>query len=134
MEEGPMTPAQAPGRGVLVRDLLIFQGKLALDGIKGVFLFQASLGAAAIDFILGRRKRGSLFYRVLDMSERFDLWLNLYGASRRAGENPDGLFGASHAGDPGLLGRLEQMVRDGDVPRRAARAGRSRRRGWSEAG
>jgi hypothetical protein len=118
-----MALPQAPGRGVLVRDLLIFQAKLALDGIKGIFLFQASLAAAAIDFILGRRKRGSLFYRVLDWSERFDLWLNLYGAAG-AGDNADGLFGTSHAGDDNLLGRLEQAVRKGDIPRRAAHAAR----------
>ena len=130
-----MTRYQTPGRKVLVRDLLIFQAKLALDGIKGVFLFQASLIAAAIDFLLGRRKRRSLFYVVLDLSERFDLWLNLYGAAG-AGQNEDGLFGTSKAGTDTLLGQIEQAVRHGDVPRRAAHAARrgaERARGWRQA-
>jgi hypothetical protein len=131
-----MTRHQGPGRKVLVRDLLIFQAKLALDGIKGVFLFQASLGAAAIDFIIGRHKRFSLFYKVLDWSERFDLWLNLYGAAGAA-QNEDGLFGTSRAGTNTLLGRLEQAVRSGDVPRRAAHAARrgaDRARAWRQVG
>ncbi|MDB4948974.1 MAG: hypothetical protein JWM27_1623 [Gemmatimonadetes bacterium] len=125
---------QQPGRGVLVRDLLIFQAKLALDGLKGIFLFQASLVAAGIDFVLGRRKRVSLFYKVLELSERFDLWLNVYGASGGAGQNADGLFGTSQAGDDNLLGRLEQMVRKGDLPQRARRAARAGRGAWSKAG
>jgi hypothetical protein len=131
-----MTRYQAPGRKVLVRDLLIFQAKMAIDGIKGVFLFQASLVAAAIDFILGRRKRFSLFYKLLELSERFDLWLNLNGAAG-AGENPDGLFGTSRAGSDNLLGRLEQAVRKGDVPQRAAHAARrgaDAAKSWRHAG
>ena len=109
--------SQAPSRRVILRDLLIFQAKLALDGIKGVFLLQASIVAAVIDLLLGRRKKTVLFYKVLELSERIDLWLNLYGAAG-AGTNSDGLFGRSRAGENTLLGRLEQMVRNGDAPRR----------------
>jgi hypothetical protein len=106
----------AGGRGVLIRDLLIFQLKLVLDGAKGVLVFQLSIGAAVIDFILGRP---ALFYRVLRFSERFDLWLNLYGAAEAAAEGAsegtaegsDGLFGASRAGSDSLLGKLEELVK-----------------------
>jgi hypothetical protein len=106
----------AGGRGVLIRDLLIFQLKLVLDGAKGVLVFQLSIGAAVIDFILGRP---ALFYRVLRFSERFDLWLNLYsaaegaaeGANEGTAEGADGLFGASRAGSDSLLGKLEELVK-----------------------
>jgi hypothetical protein len=43
-------------------------------------------------------------------SERFDLWLNLYGASEKAGENEEGLFGASSSGAPTFLGKLEELT------------------------
>ena len=50
------------------------------------------------------------------VSERFDLWLNLHGATEGAEEDVDGLFGGSEAGSDTLLGQIEQMVRGGDEP------------------
>ena len=99
-------------RGVLVRDLILFQIKLVLDSLKGIALFQASLVAAVIDVVFMPITRGRLFYGVLRFSERVDLWLNLYGASEGAQGDADGLFGTSRAGDPTFLGKLEQLVRD----------------------
>jgi hypothetical protein len=109
-----MNSMQAPTRGVILRDLVIFQVKLALDSIKDIFVLQASIVATVIDLILGRRKRTVLLYKVLEFSERIDLWLNLYSAVGAAHDR-DGLFGRSQAGTETLLGRLEQMVRKGDM-------------------
>jgi hypothetical protein len=104
-------------RGVLIRDFLIFQLKLVLDGFKDVFLFQASIVAVVIDLLFGGRRR-RLFYRVMQLGERIDLWLNLHGAIARMEQSQDGLFGGSRAGSNTLLGQLEQAVRGGDDPRR----------------
>jgi hypothetical protein len=97
---------------VLIRDLLIFQLKLVLDGLKDLVLIQLSLGAVLFDLLFGRPGRASLFYGVLRLSERFDLWLNLYGAAKGAETTGDGLFGASRAGSNSLLGRLEELARN----------------------
>ena len=106
-------------RGVTIRDFLIFQLKLLVDGVKSVIVFQLSIGAMILDLISGRGRRPRLFYSLLRMNERFDLWLNLNGpASRLDSVNGDGLFGASKAGSDTLLGQLEQMVRGGDTPLR----------------
>lgn len=102
----------AMSRKVLLRDLVLFQIKLALDGIKGVVLLQASIAAAVADLVLMQWTRGRLFYGVLRMAERADLWLNLYGAAEGAAEDRDGLFGTSRAGDHTFLGRLEELVRE----------------------
>lgn len=99
-------------RGVLVRDLILFQIKLVLDSLKGLALFQASLVAAVVEVLFMPFTRGRLFYGVLRLSERVDLWLNLYGASEGAQHDADGLFGRSRAGAPTFLGKLEQMVRE----------------------
>ncbi|HEX2093070.1 MAG TPA: hypothetical protein VHG28_11735 [Longimicrobiaceae bacterium] len=99
-------------RGVLVRDLVLFQLKLALDGLKDIVLLQASLAAAVLDLVFMRFTRGRLFYGVLRLSERVDLWLNLYGAAEGAGRDRDGLFGRSRAGDATFLGKLEELVRE----------------------
>src|SRR5262245_60050335 len=95
---------------VLLRDLGIFQLKLLLDGIEGTAVAILALVAAAIDLLT--KKPGRLFYRVLSLGERLDLWLNLYGAARRAPASGDGLFGASKAGTNTMLGKLEAMVRE----------------------
>jgi hypothetical protein len=99
-------------RGVLVRDLIVFQIKLVLDSLKDIALFQASILAAIIDVIFMPLTRGRLFYGVLRFSERVDLWLNLHGASEGAQRDADGLFGTSRAGAPTFLGKLEEMVRE----------------------
>ena len=103
-------------RQVLVRDFGIFMLKLWLDGLKDLAVMFLAMGAAAVDFLAGRKHRPSLFYAVLKLSERADLWLNLHGAAEGAEDDVDGLFGRSAAGSATLVGRLEQLVRGGDVP------------------
>jgi hypothetical protein len=63
----------------------------------------------------GRRKR--IFYKVIRLGERIDLWLNLHGVLSKGDGTGDGLFGASRAGSKTMLGQLEQAVRGGDEPR-----------------
>jgi hypothetical protein len=107
-------------RSVMFRDLIIFLVKLAIDGLKDLALMNLAIGAAILDVLAGGGKRPRLFYSVLRLSERFDLWLNLNGAMEKmeSGEaGDDGLFGASVAGSDSLLGQIEQLVRGGDVPR-----------------
>jgi hypothetical protein len=101
-----MRDSPLPSRGTLFRDLLIFQLKLWLDGLKDVILVPLSVGAAGVDFVFRTR----LFYRVLRWGERYDLWLNLFGAAQRAAHEREGLFGASRAGDSTLLGQLEELT------------------------
>ena len=70
----------------------------------------------------GRRTR--LFYKVMHLGERIDLWLNLHGAVAKGERTGDGLFGGSEAGSPTLLGQLEQTFRGGDEPRKRTEPGR----------
>ena len=115
-----MTAALSSHRRVLLRDLAIFQLKLVMDGVKGMLVLQLSVVAAVFDLVFGRPGRSLLFYRVLRLSERFDLWLNLYNASGSAGANKDGLFGASRAGSDALVGKLEELVRQRVEPEQPA--------------
>ena len=109
---------EAHSPGVLVRDGLIFAVKLVIDWAKDLVLIQVALLAVCLDLILmlGFKRRRSFFYRVLEIGERFDLWLNLYNPSKGARHNPDGLFGESRAGDDTLLGEIEELVRRGPEP------------------
>jgi hypothetical protein len=99
--------------GVLFRDFLIFNLKLLMDGGKGLVLVQVAAFAFCMDmiFLIAGRRRPDWFYRVLRLGERFDQWLSLYRPSQGAGQNPDGLFGESRAGDNTFLGEMEELVR-----------------------
>lgn len=115
-------PEDGASRRVLVRDLIVFQIKLAMDGLKDFVLLQASIVAALIDLVFMARTRGRCFYAVLRVSERIDLWFNLYGPAQRAAGDQDGLFGVSRAGDATFLGKLEELVREEEAPAMARAA------------
>ena len=70
----------APSRNKVVRDVLIFQVKLWLEGFKDIVLMPLSLGAAVIDlFFRGGKSRGTL-YSVMKLGHRFERWVHLYAA------------------------------------------------------
>jgi hypothetical protein len=110
-------------RGVIIRDLVIFQIKLLLDGLKDIVVSPIAIGAAALDVLAPTARRGERFYTVMQAGERFDHWLNLFGASAKAKEHEEGLFGASRAGADTLLGKLEQYVRGHEEAEEPASAG-----------
>ena len=97
-------------RWVIFRDLLIFHLKLSMDGMKDVVLAPASLLAALLDLAFPGEAPGHRFYSVMGIGERFDRWLSLFSAADKASAQEDGLFGASRAGTPSLLGKLEEVV------------------------
>ncbi len=77
----------APSRFGVVRDVIIFQAKLWLEGFKDVALMPLSAGAAAIDFIFG----SSTLYSVMKLGDRFERWVHLYAAldDESAEEGPE---------------------------------------------
>lgn len=97
-------------RWVIIRDLLIFQLKLFLDGLKDIFLVPLSLGAAVLDLLLPGSRPGRRFYAVMRLGESYDRWLSLFAAADKACALDDGLFGASRAGSRSFLGKLEEAV------------------------
>ena len=95
---------------VVLRDLVIFQIKLLLDGLGDLVISQVALLAVVLDLLFPAERKGQRFYAVMARAERFDRWLSLYGSADAADLNEDGLFGASQAGSDTLLGRLETLV------------------------
>jgi hypothetical protein len=97
-------------RWVILRDLGIFQVKLFLDGAKDLILVPLSIGAVALDLFLPGARPGQRFYTVMRLGEKYDRWLSLFAAADKADALDDGLFGASRAGSPSFIGRLEEIV------------------------
>ena len=74
--------AEGPSRWGIVRDLGVFELKLAVDGLKDLILAPLALAAAVADMVIQAESRGVFLRSVMRIGERFDRWLNLYGARR----------------------------------------------------
>jgi hypothetical protein len=97
-------------RGVLLRDFVIFQSKLVVDGLKDVALFQLACFVFVVEIAFGGSRRGRTFYALMRAGESFDRWLNLHGALSRGTGKGEGLFGGSEPGDGTLVGEIEGLV------------------------
>lgn len=106
----PNTPMTVTSRNATIRDFLIFQVKLALDGFKDLVAFNLSIGAILLDFLSGRGQRPRLFYSVVRASERFDRWLDLHGAVRR--NEGDGVPDPSvtEVDDDSIVTEIERLI------------------------
>ncbi len=109
-------------RWIILRDLLIFQVKLVLDGAKDIVLSPLCLAAAALDIVFPGNRPGHRFYAVMRFGEKYDRWLSLFAAADKANALEDGLFGASRAGSPSLLGKIERIIIGHDEPATDARS------------
>ena len=76
----PHPEQQHPDRWVLLLDVLAFQFKLLLDGLRDILLSPISITAAVIGVITGGNHPGKYFYRLLEFGHKTDRWINLFGA------------------------------------------------------
>ncbi len=100
----------APDRWTLIRDLVVFQGKLFLDGLMDIILSPVSLVLGTIDLITGGPTGGDRFYRLLHFGRRADSWINLFGDADRLYKP----ISPTHRYDSGLddiVDHLEDLVR-----------------------
>ena len=81
MTDEEQNPDEAPDHWQLFRDLLTFQFKLAMDGLRDLVLFPISFIASLAGLILSPSNPGKYFNRMLEFGRRSDVWINLFGAS-----------------------------------------------------
>ena len=99
-------PPPAPDRWQMIRDVAVFQLKLAVDGLRDLLLSPISLLAALADLVLGRRGSRRRFYEVVRFGRRTERWINLFGAADRLGASDAREL---EAGDGGIDGYVEQL-------------------------
>lgn len=92
------------------RDVLGFQLKLILEGVRDVLMGPATLIAWVLDLARGAKGSDRWFYRLLAMGRRYDRWLNLWGALDHAEERPL-RKGDAPKGVDVYLTQVEQAVR-----------------------
>ena len=62
----------------LLRDVLGFQLKLFLDGLRDILLSPISITAALVGAFTDPKNPGKHFYRLLDVGYESDRWINLF--------------------------------------------------------
>ncbi len=72
-----------PNRWELLRDVVVFQLKLAVDGFRDLLLVPISLIAVLVDLVTPKRRAGQHFYEVVLLGRRSEKWINLFGAADR---------------------------------------------------
>ncbi len=78
MDQHGLEPHTFGRRMPVIRDFVIFQLKLLLDGMKDVLAIKLSIVAIVIDIITGHRRDPKFFYLVVRGSRRFENWLGLH--------------------------------------------------------
>jgi len=66
-------------RWTLIRDVLVFQMKLAMDAIRDLLLSPVSIVCALIDVFKGHSLSQSYFQKLMVFGHKTDTWLNLFG-------------------------------------------------------
>ncbi len=109
-------------RGVAVRDFLVFQLKLALEGVRDLLAINLSVIAIVVDILSGRGRRPRRFYAVVRWSRRFDGWLRLHSMKGMPEAEEDGRDGADGPESTGA-GSEAPGSRVGVVPQDKRRLG-----------
>lgn len=104
-----------PGRGQLLRRLVVFQIKLGLDGLRDLLLSPASIVAVLIGMVAGGPRPDHLFRRLLAFGHRSDEWIDLFEA--RAAPDRAGAAEQAQAADPtqgasAVIDAMERIVRE----------------------
>jgi hypothetical protein len=74
-------------RWALIRDLFVFQLKLAMDAIRDLLLSPVSIFCGLIDILSGHSHSQSYFHKLMAFGHQTDSWLNLFGSYDKDTEN-----------------------------------------------
>jgi len=74
-------------RWALIRDMLIFQIKLAMDAIRDLLLSPVSIVCGLVDILKGHSLSRSYFHKLMDFGHQTDSWLNLFGSHSKDAQN-----------------------------------------------
>ena len=77
--------AKETSRLHLLWDVLIFQFKLAADGLRDILLSPISIASAVMGLISGGDEPDRYFKQVLQLGRRSEIWINLFGYRKHSG-------------------------------------------------
>jgi len=74
-------------RWALIRDMFVFQVKLAMDAIRDFLLSPVSIICGLVDILKGHSLSQSYFHKLMNFGHQTDAWLNLFGNHNKSVEN-----------------------------------------------
>ena len=104
-------PADTDSRKEFLRDALVFQGKLVVDGLRDLILFPAALVAAGVDFFTHSEPAGRHFYDVLHFGKQTEGWIDLFEATDRAPPSDRSHLDLDAPSLDELVAQLEQKLK-----------------------
>ena len=112
MNELPET-REPPDRRMLVRDVVVFQFKLIVDGLRDFFLVPVAFFAGLLSFVNAKDGvPGPQFYSLLQLGKQSEEWIDLFGAMRNAPPEIRNQVRFPDENMDQLLDRLETFVVD----------------------
>jgi hypothetical protein len=113
MEENREGAGGYPDRWTLIRDVVVLQAKLVVDGFRDLLLVPASLVAAIVSLASGDKNRpGPQFYQLIGLGKQSERWIDLFKAYENAPEElrRENEFAVSNMDE--LVDRFESFVVD----------------------
>ena len=106
-------PEQQSGLSVLVRDIVVFQFKLLVDGFRDLVLVPASLVAGLVSLVKTRDgEPGGEFYKVVALGKESERWINLFGALKNAPQDVADEDHFGHNDIDEIVSKVEAFVID----------------------
>lgn len=104
-EPEPRQADPTPDRWTLLRDVLVLQVKLVVDGLRDLILVPVSLVVGIVSLLAARRddKSGNEFYELLRIGRRTERWIDLFGAAER-------VYGPQVAGERFPAESIDEIV------------------------
>lgn len=100
---------RVPSRWELIRDVVVFQGKLAVDGLRDLIWAPISVGLAIMDLLGIGKNAGLHFYNFVYFGRKTEDFINLFSAADHPVSRA--LVERSPEGLDALVNRLERTVR-----------------------
>jgi hypothetical protein len=73
----------------LLWDVIVFQGKLAVDGARDLVLVPISIMSALFGLVFGGTQPDRYYQRVIEFGRRTEHWINLFGHRDGTGTSDD---------------------------------------------
>jgi hypothetical protein len=77
-EQVPVAPSNEDARWKFMRDVAVFELKLALNNLHNFFQIPLTLGVALIDVIFKRKTEGERFYKLVEYGRTIDDAIGIY--------------------------------------------------------
>ncbi len=102
-------PAPDESRWAFIRDVVVFQMKLVLDGLRDALMIPISIAAAGVDLLVPGPETSGLFYRIVVLGRRTEAYIDLYEAADRMEPRRE-MEGGADPGVDELFRRVEGFL------------------------